>query len=57
MRKIVCDSIENIVKKRTKRWLPAFSCLSTMFSKGLFLRAVETGESVKNKSSSRLMTS
>ena len=34
--------VENIVEKKRKCWLPAFSPFSTMFSKGLLLKIVES---------------
>ena len=36
------DRVENIVGKRRKCWLPAFSPFPAMFSKGLFLRVVKS---------------
>ena len=36
------DRQENILEKRRKCWLPAFSPFLTMFSKGFFCRAVKT---------------
>ena len=38
----VFDSVENIVGKRKKCWLPAFSSFPTMFSKAFFLRVVKS---------------
>ena len=38
--------VENIVGKRRKCWLPAFSPCPTMFSKGFFLRVVKSWECV-----------
>ena len=40
----VFDNVENIMGKRRKCWLPAFSAFPMMFSKGLFLRAVKSGD-------------
>ena len=36
----VFDRVENIVGRRRKCWLPAFSPFPTMFSKGVFLRVL-----------------
>ena len=36
-----CYRVENIVGKRRKCWLPAFSPFPTMFSKGFFPRGRE----------------
>ena len=33
----LCDRVESVVEKRRKCWLPEFSPLPTMYSKGLFL--------------------
>ena len=36
---VVLHRIENIVGKRRKCWLPAFSSFPTLFSKGFFLQS------------------
>ena len=38
--------VENIVGKKRKCWLPAFSPFPTMFSKGLLYRTVKSRDSV-----------
>ena len=40
--KFVKGSVENIVEKRTKCWLPAFSPFPTMFSKNFFLKVIKS---------------
>ena len=40
--KFVFGRVENIVGKRRKCWLPAFSPFPTMFSKGFFVRVVKS---------------
>ena len=42
MAKFVPDTIENIVGKRRKCWLPAFSSFPSMFSKGFFFRVIKS---------------
>jgi hypothetical protein len=45
---IICvsDRVENIVGKRKKYWLSAFSTFPTMFSKGFFPRVVKSRDHV-----------
>ena len=38
----VSERIENIVGKRRKCWVPAFSTFPTMFSKAFFLKIIKT---------------
>ena len=42
----VFDRVENIVGKRRKYWLPAFSPLPSMFPKGFLLRHVKSRDCV-----------
>ena len=42
----VSDSVENIVGKGKKCWLPAFSPFPTMFSRAFFFRVVKTQDCV-----------
>ena len=40
--RFVFERVENIVGKRRKCWLPAFSPFPTMFSKGFLPRAIKS---------------
>ena len=44
--KFVVGWVENIVGKRRKCWLPAFSPFPTMFSKGYFLMVIKSQDCV-----------
>ena len=49
--KFVLGRVENIVGKGEKCWLPAFSCFSTMFSKGFWYRVLKSHDCVVKKQS------
>ena len=42
----VLRRVENLVGKKRKCWLPAFSLFPTMFSKGFFQRVVKSQDSM-----------